>query len=268
LSLSPAGSGGGAGLSGTDVFISAASNVSISGDNVDLVGNSVTINGSPIGGYGNSNVSAFMASFGSNTISTTGNISGGNFITGGLVSTGTFTATSSFAANTIIVTGGTITSSANVDIKFAPATGANVVLDLGGTQFVTSTSSLNGGNIQIKPASTGTLLSWNQQLQTFREKVEDGGNQSGTITPDFNLGSIHYMTLNGNITMNSLANVQTGSSMTLVMKQDATGNRLLTSSMKFAGANKTLSTAGNAIDIISIFYDGTNYYASLTTGYA
>jgi hypothetical protein len=38
--------------------------------------------------------------------------------------------------------------------------------------------------------------------------------------------------------------------------------------MKFAGADKTLSTAPGSIDIISVFYDGTNYYASLTKGYA
>jgi len=38
--------------------------------------------------------------------------------------------------------------------------------------------------------------------------------------------------------------------------------------MKFAGASKTLSTAANAVDMISVFYDGTNYWASLTTGYA
>jgi len=38
--------------------------------------------------------------------------------------------------------------------------------------------------------------------------------------------------------------------------------------MKFAGGAKTLSTAAASIDIISVFYDGTNYYASLTLGYA
>jgi hypothetical protein len=38
--------------------------------------------------------------------------------------------------------------------------------------------------------------------------------------------------------------------------------------MKFAGGSKTLSTTGSAIDIMSVFYDGTNYYATLTKGYA
>jgi len=56
--------------------------------------------------------------------------------------------------------------------------------------------------------------------------------------------------------------------MTIIITQDGTGSHALTSSMKFAGADKTLSTAPGSIDIISVFYDGTNYYASLTKGYA
>ena len=62
----------------------------------------------------------------------------------------------------------------------------------------------------------------------------------------------------------------TGSNMVLVIRQDSTGSRIMTpnSSYKFAGGSKTLSTAANAIDIISVFYDGTTYYAVLTKGFA
>jgi hypothetical protein len=38
--------------------------------------------------------------------------------------------------------------------------------------------------------------------------------------------------------------------------------------MLFAGAAKTLSTAVGAKDIISVFYDGSTYYATLSKGYA
>jgi hypothetical protein len=38
--------------------------------------------------------------------------------------------------------------------------------------------------------------------------------------------------------------------------------------MKFLGGTKTLSTAASAIDIMSVFYDGTTYYASLGKGFA
>ena len=94
------------------------------------------------------------------------------------------------------------------------------------------------------------------------------GNVSGTITPSLSSGTVHSYTLTGNITLNSLTGVTTGSSMTLILTQDATGSRTLTSSMKWAGLGfKTLSTAGTSTDIVSIFYDGSTYWASLSKGF-
>jgi hypothetical protein len=59
-----------------------------------------------------------------------------------------------------------------------------------------------------------------------------------------------------------------GQSITMIMTQDATGGRTLSSTMKFAGGFKTLSTGNSITDITTVFYDGTNYYASLSRGYA
>ena len=91
---------------------------------------------------------------------------------------------------------------------------------------------------------------------------------AATITPDVVNGNVQTVTLTGNVTFNAFANPESGQSLTLIVKQDATGSRTLTSSMKFAGGDKTLSTAANSIDIITVFYDGTNYYASLARGFA
>jgi hypothetical protein len=112
-------------------------------------------------------------------------------------------------------------------------------------------------------AYSGTL-----NLTKFNELTNYLGNVSGTVTPDLNSGSMQSMMLTGNITLNSLANVVNGSSATLKLVQDGTGNRTLSSTMKFASGFKTLSTAPNSVDIISVFYDGADYYATLTTGYA
>jgi len=123
----------------------------------------------------------------------------------------------------------------------------------------------DSGNSQL----TVTNISSNSSVSTkFTEGVYNFGNASGTLTIDVNNGSIQRMTANGNITINSISNVANGTSMTLVIAQDATGNRQLSSTMKFAGNLRTLSTAANAIDVMCIFYDGTNYLASLTKGYA
>jgi hypothetical protein len=60
---------------------------------------------------------------------------------------------------------------------------------------------------------------------------------------------------------------QAGQSMVIKFIQDATGGRTLTSTWKFAAGSKTLSTAASAVDIISVFYDGTTYYAVLSKGF-
>jgi hypothetical protein len=93
------------------------------------------------------------------------------------------------------------------------------------------------------------------------------GNATGTITPNIDNGSIQTMTLTGNITFNTVTNMAAGDSATFVLIQDGTGGRTLTSNMRFAGGTKTLSTAANSRDIISLFFDGSTYYASLTKGY-
>jgi len=161
----------------------------------------------------------------------------------------------------LIIRDGNITSPTSTNISFNPGSGGNLLMGVG---TITSTGN---ANITIQPAGTGNLSTFNQRLNSFQETVSTG-NVTGTITPDFTNGTIQNLTLTGNITMNSLGNVQTGRSMALILNQDATGNRLLTSTWKFAGNARTLSTAGNATDLIVVFYDGSTYYASLTTGYA
>jgi hypothetical protein len=77
--------------------------------------------------------------------------------------------------------------------------------------------------------------------------------------------------LTGDITLNALSNVSNGQSMTLIVRQPASGGPYtLSSTMKFAGGTKTLTTTANAYDIISIFYqDSTHgYFASLSTNFS
>ena len=100
------------------------------------------------------------------------------------------------------------------------------------------------------------------------ETVYNWGNVgAGTYTPNVSSGTVHRMTLTGNVTISSLANATTGSNCTLIITQDSTGTRTLTSTMKFQGGNNILSTAGTSTDIMSIFFDGTTYWAGLGKGY-
>ena len=114
----------------------------------------------------------------------------------------------------------------------------------------------------------GNVTADNFTLTKYNETVVSPGSVSGTLTPDAAAGTIYHYTLTGGITINALGNAVAGTSMTLILTQDGSGSHTLTSSMKFAGGAKTLSTAASSVDIMSVFYDGSTYYATLSKGYA
>lgn len=130
-----------------------------------------------------------------------------------------------------------------------------------------SFAELDGNFTALSDAITN-LFTATVTVKGIRETVYNHGNVSGTVVPDTNSGTVHKMVLTGTTTINTLGNVSTGSGVTLILQQDATGSRTLSSTMKFANGNKTLSTTASATDIISVFYDGTNYLASLSKGYS
>lgn len=102
----------------------------------------------------------------------------------------------------------------------------------------------------------------------YKETIYSLGTTSGTIAPNVANGNVQTITLNGGMTLNSFTSASAGQSLVLIVKQDGTGARSLTSSMKFAAGENTLSTAPNSIDIISIFYDGTDYLATLAKDFS
>ena len=136
-------------------------------------------------------------------------------------------------------------------------------------------SSLNGatfaapGAIGSTTASTGaftTLTADTTTLDDIRETVS-ALTYAATITPNAANGSIQTITLTGNLTFSAFTSPVSGQTITLIITQDATGGRTLTSTMKFASGSKTLSTAANAVDILTVSYIGTTYYASLAKGF-
>jgi hypothetical protein len=101
------------------------------------------------------------------------------------------------------------------------------------------------------------------------DTVSNLGNISGSFTPNRALSSVQHATLTGNITLNPVDNIASGQSFTLILRQDSEGVRRMTpnSAYKFAGNFKILSTIANSVDMLNMFYDGTTYYVTLTTGY-
>ena len=114
--------------------------------------------------------------------------------------------------------------------------------------------------------ATMSLTANGLELRGFTETVSTPFFNT-TLLPNLGISTIQRFTATANFTFNGFTSPVAGQSATIIITQDATGSRLMTSTMKFSGGLKTLSTAPGAIDIISAFYDGTTYYASLTQGY-
>lgn len=122
------------------------------------------------------------------------------------------------------------------------------------------------GDSNFTNLNTDKLEKSGGTITGYNETVYDLGTTSGTITPNVANGNVQKITLNGNLTFSAFTSPAAGQSLTLIIITNGTG-RTLTSTMLFAGGSKTLSTT-NTTDIISVFYDGSNYYASLSKGFA
>lgn len=138
------------------------------------------------------------------------------------------------------------------------------ITSLGTLSSLTVSGNISTANINV----TGLANVSNIQLKIFEETVLANANTSTIISPDATTGSIFRYTANNNFTFNTMTNAVAGTSAIVIITQDATGNRLMTSTMRFANGSKVLSTTAGAIDIISVVFDGTNYYATLSKGYA
>lgn len=106
-------------------------------------------------------------------------------------------------------------------------------------------------------ADSSAVLAATGQYFSTRFALTDGA----TIALDWNNGNVQSVTLGGNRTF-TFANPKDGGRYLIILKQDATGSRTLTwPTIKWAGGSApTLTTTANKYDIISLVYDGTNYY--------
>jgi hypothetical protein len=127
------------------------------------------------------------------------------------------------------------------------------------------------GAIGGTTASTGAFTNLSATgTFTFKNPIEalyNIGTTGGTIAPDPANGSVQQITLNSALTVNAFTNPTAGESVTLII-YGGTAYTSITSTMKFAGGVKTLTATAGCIDILTIYYDGTNYFASLGKGYA
>jgi hypothetical protein len=136
-------------------------------------------------------------------------------------------------------------------------------------------------NVMLLPkGSDSTLVSeiaaqtlTQKTLQDYKETIHAIGSTSGALAVDVANGNVQTVTLDGTATLDGFTNPEAGQSVTLIITQDGTGSRTLAfgdsaGRFLFAGGTDTLSTGAGSVDIVSIIYDGTTYYASLATDFS
>jgi hypothetical protein len=123
----------------------------------------------------------------------------------------------------------------------------------------------SGGTTLTKIDKDGVITA--PQYAATAQTLTDGS----TINWNMNSGAKATVTLGGNRTLAAPTNLVDGATYILIVKQDATGSRTLTfnSAYKFpGGTDPTLSTAANAVDILTFISDGTSLFGVCQKAFA
>ena len=140
-------------------------------------------------------------------------------------------------------------------VTWTDGAGGNVAFNIWGTLATTGA------------VTVGTDLSVAESL-TFTEV--NNGNSGTSKTIAWGNGNHQFLTLTGNVTL-AFTDPPASGRFTLVITQDATGGRTVTwpASVKWpGGAAPTISTGANAVDIVTLVFRGTTYYASISQNFS
>ena len=123
-------------------------------------------------------------------------------------------------------------------------------------------SILKVDNIQEKTASSTIQLG-----NTVSEDVTAVTSSSGTLTLDASVGGFFTVALSENVTTWTISNLPAGRATVITVRftQDSTDRTVVstinTVAAKTAGGGGwTMSTGSGVIDIVTVLFDGTNYY--------
>ena len=163
-------------------------------------------------------------------------------------------------------------TSMKISDKLVSGGGARSMRDSGGSDFY---SMSQNGLLLDRNASIGHFATPTEALDIVGNAKIAGQSYSPihTITYadppviDWNDGSIQTVTLTGSpaTAIAAPSNPKDGATYILIVKQDATGSRTFAGGWNAVfkwkgGTAPTLSTGGNAVDIITFVCDGANYY--------
>lgn len=123
------------------------------------------------------------------------------------------------------------------------------------TSVVQDTTPQFGGNVDGQGNKVEDV-----ELDNYKETIHAlGTTDSPTI--DVANGNVQSITITSGLSLSAFSNAETGQSVTLLVSGSGTVTGAIT--YKFAGGNTTLTTSS----VISIFYDGSSYWASVATDF-
>ena len=153
---------------------------------------------------------------------------------------------------------------ARADARVNLQTGTNLDLSSKSTTDLAEGTNLYYTDTRVVNAVENEVI----KLKQYSETYYDAGNVSGAVTLNAANGTMQRIILIGDITNISVTNLATGGSITILATQDNTGNKDLTnatswSNYQWAGGFTQLDPTADSDTVITIFYDGTDYNASV-----
>jgi hypothetical protein len=130
----------------------------------------------------------------------------------------------------------------------------------------------NNGTVFIAFLASDLLLNSNVNAFTAQQNFTEATLTDGaSIAWNMNTQQVAKVTLGGNRTLANPTNLVAGGTYVLRVIQDGTGSRTLGYGSAYKWANgvvPTLSTAANAVDLLSFYSDGINLYGVAQVGFA
>lgn len=140
------------------------------------------------------------------------------------------------------------------DGAYGSLTGTPTIPSLGDISITNSTIQSSGDTIDLDD-----IVRFNVG---YKEDI-NSLTSSASISVDATVAPVHTVTLAHAATF-TISNMVAGQSIMIIITQDGTGSRTGSfTSVKFPGGAPTLSTGTGDIDVISVFYDGTNYLGNI-----
>ena len=151
------------------------------------------------------------------------------------------------------------------------STGAFTTLSASSTVSGTGFSSYLASPPAIGSTTPGTGRFTTLEFDSILEPLGTASTATGAYTyaPNAANGSTQTLAMSTAtaLTFNGFTSPVAGQSITILVTNNATVTSI-TSTMKWAGGIKTLTGTSGALDMISVYYDGTNYWASISKGFA